>query len=73
LVACLSSIPAAWVPAPLHSLQEWPCIPVIPALGRQRQEDLKSKDILSYIGVGGQPGLRETLLQEERKELEAAL
>jgi hypothetical protein len=27
----------------------WECIPVIPALRRQRQEDLEFKAIMSYI------------------------
>jgi hypothetical protein len=30
----------------------WECIPVIPAIGRQRQEDLKFVASLGYIAKG---------------------
>jgi hypothetical protein len=50
----------------LRTNQAWWCTPIIPALGRQRQEDHKFKASLNYIVSWGQPQPHgETLSQTQ--------
>lgn len=74
LIECLPAGTESWDSAPKHHINwaSW-CTPVISALRKWEQEDQKFKVILFYITNSGQPGIDQTLSQNQQEQQRSIL